>query len=77
MDHHAIGDMEAEYEQLSKDGFRVLALAYKDLEQKPAYSTDDESDLILRGYVAFLDPPKDSTAPAIGPCTPMGSRSRS
>ncbi len=65
MDHHAIGDMEAEYEQLSKDGFRVLALAYKDLEQKPAYSTIDESNLILRGYVAFLDPPKDSTAPAI------------
>jgi P-type Mg2+ transporter len=65
MDHHAIGDMEAEYDQLSKDGFRVLALAYKDLEQKPAYSTIDESDLILRGYVAFLDPPKDSTAPAI------------
>ncbi|MGQ9921952.1 MAG: magnesium-translocating P-type ATPase [Desulfobacca sp.] len=65
MDHHAIGDMEEEYEQLSKDGFRVLALGYKDLEQKPAYSTDDESDLILRGYVAFLDPPKDSTAPAV------------
>ncbi|MCK9375776.1 MAG: magnesium-translocating P-type ATPase [Syntrophobacterales bacterium] len=65
MDHHAIGDMEAEYEQLSKDGFRVLALAYKDLEKKPAYSTIDENDLILRGYVAFLDPPKDSTAPAI------------
>jgi Mg2+-importing ATPase len=65
MDHHAIGDMEAEYEQLSKDGFRVLAIAYKDLEQKPAYSTADESGLILRGYVAFLDPPKDSTAPAI------------
>jgi Mg2+-importing ATPase len=65
MDHHAIGDMEAEYEQLSKDGFRVLALAYKDLDQKPAYSTIDESKLILKGYVAFLDPPKDSTAPAI------------
>ena len=65
MDHLVIGDMREEYEQLSKDGFRVLALAYKDLEQKPAYSTADESDLILRGYVAFLDPPKDSTAPAI------------
>ena len=49
----------------SKDGFRVLALAYRDLEQKPAYSTGDESGLILRGYVAFLDPPEDSTAPAI------------
>jgi Mg2+-importing ATPase len=54
-----------EYEVLSKDGFRVLAIAYKDLESQPAYTTSDEKDLILRGYVAFLDPPKDSAAPAI------------
>ena len=65
MDHLFIGDMKEEYERLSADGFRVLAVAYKDLEKKPAYSTDDEANLILKGYVAFLDPPKDSTAPAI------------
>ena len=65
MDHLFIGDMQEEYERLSDDGFRVLAIASKDLEQKPAYSTDDEANLILKGYVAFLDPPKDSTAPAI------------
>jgi Mg2+-importing ATPase len=45
------------------DGFRVLAVAYKNLETRPAYSKDDESELILKGYVAFLDPPKE-TAPA-------------
>ncbi len=65
MDHLFIGDMREEYEQLSKDGFRVLAIAYKDLERQPAYTTGDEANLILRGYVAFLDPPKDSAAPAI------------
>jgi Mg2+-importing ATPase len=65
MDHLFIGDLRDEYEVLSKDGFRVLAIAYKDLESQPAYTTSDEKDLILRGYVAFLDPPKDSAAPAI------------
>lgn len=43
----------------------MLALAYKDLEPKPAYSRQDECDLILRGYVAFLDPPKDSARLAL------------
>jgi P-type Mg2+ transporter len=65
MDHLFIGDMREEYEQLSNDGFRVLALAYKDLEPEPAYSVADEVDLILKGYVAFLDPPKDTAAAAI------------
>jgi Mg2+-importing ATPase len=65
MDHLFIGDMREEYERLSNDGFRVLALAYKDLEPKPAYSVADEVDLILKGYVAFLDPPKDTAASAI------------
>lgn len=65
MDHLFIGDMRDEYEQLSNDGFRVLALAYKDFEPKASYSVADEVDLILKGYVAFLDPPKDTAGPAI------------
>ena len=43
----------------------MLAIAYKDVERRAAYSKDDEQDLILKGYVAFLDPPKDTAAPAI------------
>ena len=57
--------MKEEYENLSADGFRVLAVAYKDLEKRAAYSKDDECDLILKGYVAFLDPPKETAATAI------------
>ena len=60
-----LDELHEEYEQLSTDGFRVLAVAFKDLPQKPAYSKGDESELILKGYVAFLDPPKDSAAPAV------------
>jgi Mg2+-importing ATPase len=60
-----IEDLKEEYERLSSDGFRVLAIAYRDLELKSAYSKTDESELVLKGYVAFLDPPKETTRPAI------------
>jgi Mg2+-importing ATPase len=65
MDPILIQDLRDEYERLSADGFRVLAVAYKDLEQRSAYSKDDERELVLKGYVAFLDPPKESAGPAI------------
>jgi Mg2+-importing ATPase len=60
-----IQDLRLEYEVLSANGFRVLALAYRDFEGKAAYSKADEVDLVLRGYVAFFDPPKDSARPAV------------
>ena len=51
---------------LNAEGLRVVAVATKDLPPvKEQYSTADESDLVLVGYIAFLDPPKESTAPAI------------
>jgi Mg2+-importing ATPase len=51
------------YNQLSEDGFRVLALASKRVpKEKKAYCVADESDLCFEGFVAFLDPPK-KTAP--------------
>jgi Mg2+-importing ATPase len=60
-----INDLKEEYEKLSSEGFRVLAVAYKDLERRAAYSKEDENDMILKGYVAFLDPPKETAGPAI------------
>jgi Mg2+-importing ATPase len=60
-----IDDLRIEYEKLSADGFRVLAIAYRDFQPKEAYSRADEADLVLRGYVAFFDPPKDSAQPAV------------
>lgn len=51
--------VQAEYDKLSGQGFRVLAVAYKNIEKpKMAYSKNDETDLALRGYLAFLDPAK-------------------
>lgn len=65
MDHCMIDDLREEYLDLSSDGFRVLALASRDVTPREAYSRDDETDLTLKGYVAFLDPPKDSAGPAL------------
>lgn len=65
MDRMIITDLKEEFDQLSADGFRVLALAYRDFAPRHTYGKDDECDLILRGYVAFLDPPKDSARSAL------------
>ncbi|HEY2118397.1 MAG TPA: hypothetical protein VGH37_04360 [Candidatus Acidoferrum sp.] len=54
-----------EYDSLSNDGFRVLAVATKDLRGKQICNKGDERELVLRGYVAFLDPPKDTAAHAL------------
>ena len=71
MDHVHIEDLKKEYEQLSADGFRVLAIASKDISPRGAvagdstpYAKTDESDLIPNGYVAFLDPPKETATAA-------------
>jgi Mg2+-importing ATPase len=57
--------LKREYDDLSNDGFRVLAVATKELAGKHICTKDDERDLILRGYVAFLDPPKNTAARAL------------
>jgi Mg2+-importing ATPase len=60
---------------LNADGFRVIAVAYKELDAgKKEYTTADESDLTLLGYVAFLDPPKESAGPAIAALGRAGVR---
>jgi len=59
MEELIIADLKAEFDSLNEEGFRVLALAYKDVaDKKDVYSKEDESNLILKGYLAFLDPPK-------------------
>jgi Mg2+-importing ATPase len=55
-------------DDLNGQGFRVIALAYKQMpgaSDEPGYSVKDESDLILLGFLAFLDPPKDTVTEAL------------
>ncbi len=52
--------------ELGAEGLRVVAVAMKELPpSQTVYSVADEADLTLVGYIAFLDPPKESTAPAL------------
>jgi Mg2+-importing ATPase len=71
--HFALAQEETT--QLNADGFRVVAVAYREIAQtKAAYSVDDEKELTLVGYVAFLDPPKESAGPAIAALGKAGVR---
>jgi len=65
MDPQRIEELKEEYESLSNDGFRVLAVATKEISGKQICAKEDERDLTLRGYVAFLDPPKSTAARAL------------
>ncbi|MGZ9836218.1 magnesium-translocating P-type ATPase [Streptococcus sp. V940] len=67
----------AEVGQLNRQGLRVLGVAYKSgLREDYAYAVADESDMILTGYLAFLDPPKPSAAPAIQALLEHGVRTK-
>jgi Mg2+-importing ATPase len=45
------------HQQLSANGLRVLAIAYRWMDARAAYSRDDERDLVLAGFLSFADPP--------------------
>lgn len=55
----------SEYLKLSAEGFRVLAVAHKSIEEKKKYGMQDESNLTLIGYMGFLDPAKPSAKEAV------------
>jgi len=55
-------------QELNSQGFRVVAVAYKVMSgdnDEPHYGIQDEADLTLLGYLAFLDPPKESAMEAL------------
>ena len=53
LDAAALGRCQTTYEGLSRQGFRVLAVAYTEVEARADYSADDERDLILAGFWPF------------------------
>ncbi|GJJ72583.1 P-type Mg2+ transporter [Entomortierella parvispora] len=58
---------------LNVDGLRVVAVAYKTLDKvKDNYGLQDESDMVFAGLIGFLDPPKESTGPAIKELMSLG-----
>lgn len=60
-------------DQLNEDGMRVIALAQKSNPSPVGtFSVADESDMVLMGYLAFLDPPKSTTVEAIQELNELG-----
>ncbi|MCL4429841.1 MAG: magnesium-translocating P-type ATPase, partial [Chloroflexi bacterium] len=65
--------IEQKYREFSTQGLRVLGVAYKRLkEDKAVYSISDESDMVFLGFVAFLDPPKETAKQSIQLLTKAG-----
>ncbi|MDP3057745.1 MAG: magnesium-translocating P-type ATPase [bacterium] len=65
--------VQEEYDKLSGQGFRVLAVAYKNIEKpKAVYSKNDENNLVLRGYLAFFDPAKPTVKESLRALEDLG-----
>ncbi|MGN6247258.1 MAG: magnesium-translocating P-type ATPase [Ginsengibacter sp.] len=64
--------VDFQYQELSKDGFRVLAVATKETAAGHVFSKSDESELALQGFVAFLDPPKRDAGKVIDALNKIG-----
>ena len=66
LDASHLAEVQEASRVLNEDGFRVIAIAHKPLPvDAHALTVADESDLVLLGYIAFLDPPKESARPAL------------
>ncbi len=73
LDEHRLARVRQTTEELNEQGLRVVAVAMKETAaSQSAYSQADECGLTLVGYVAFLDPPKESAAQALQALTAHG-----
>ncbi len=66
MDEAARAAILGQYHALEEEGFRVLGIAWREVPRDhPHAVVGDESELVLAGFAAFLDPPKKSAASAL------------
>ena len=72
LDERARAALAEKFESWSRDGVRVLAVATREIGVQPAYSRDDEHDMAFRGFVTFLDRPKDGVAGALASLAAIG-----
>ena len=60
---------------LNKDGLRVIAVCQKnDIANISDFSVSDEKNMVLLGFIGFLDPPKESAKSAIEKLNNSGIR---
>lgn len=61
------------YENLSREGFRVLGIAIKELDEEDyIYDKDDELGMTFLGFIAFIDPPKKDVASVVNDLAASG-----
>lgn len=65
---HAKHKFLTKEQYMSKKSYKVLALAYKPIEKKTSYTTEDEQNFVLIGIVGMIDPPKDGVKEAVQKC---------
>ncbi|MFH7812474.1 MULTISPECIES: magnesium-translocating P-type ATPase [Acetobacter] len=66
LDDRTLERLRTVTQDLNRQGLRVVAVATREMPAaQSVYSVKDETDLTLVGYIAFLDPPKETTAPAL------------
>src|SRR5712691_6297780 len=62
MDATVRGRCQTTYEALSAQGYRVLAIAFRDMPRQAAYTASDEQHLVLARFLTFVDPPVPGVA---------------
>ncbi len=74
LDATFMATLQQEYDSLCAEGLRVLAVAYRPMDGLHLASKLDETGLILKGFVSFLDPPKETAGPAVAALFERGIR---
>lgn len=64
--------MTKTYEQLSREGFRVLAVASRVIDTEKRYEPSDERDLCFKGFLAFLDPARETVRETLARMQELG-----
>ncbi|HYK08682.1 MAG TPA: magnesium-translocating P-type ATPase [Candidatus Eisenbacteria bacterium] len=73
---HQLSTLKKRAEELAHKGFRVIALAQKEIEKKESYSPSDEKNLVFSGYLIFIDPVKKTVAETLKKLLSLGIESK-
>ncbi len=72
LDQAARAQLDAVFREKGQEGFRVLALATRRVAARSGYDQDDERDMLFRGFLVFLDPPKPEARETIRQLARLG-----